>query len=449
MPKTIFITSFHAHISRNILLTRAFDLLKSRNDLKIVLLAPDYKTGYFQENFGGGNVLVEGVKLYEASKTWSGLFFKRLAELMMPSETRFIKQKYKLHNDGKYAHYLFFLASSAFGRLLFARKIIRYLDLKFSPKGFFYDLIDKYKPDAIFSTDLHNENDVSLMQDAMRTGVTIIGMFRSWDNPTQSVLRVFPDKLIAGSNAIAEEAVSWQGYPKEKLILTGHPHYDKYIKGPTKTKEAFFNEFNLDHKKRLILFTPLGDKFVKKNDIDQYAMEVLGAMRDIQVLVRFPPDEAVTLKNFKKPANMVFHQPGVIFNKNKFEDRELKREDDESLINSIYWSDVVIAGPTSIILDAAFFDKPVVAAHLIPPTAGGRHYFNTVYCFDFSHVSKALSTGGARYARSKEEFARFIDEYLADQSLDRDGRAKIKDLWFSRADGESSKRLAEVIYSYI
>src|SRR3989338_2820081 len=372
--KTIFITSYHAHISRNILLTDAFSLLKSRSDLKIVLLVPDYKVNYFKKNFGGGNVLVEGVPLYKSSKTTKGLFFKRFAEVLMPSETRIIKQRQKFYTNGKISNLLFFWAGNMLGRSFFLRRLARYADLKLSPEGFYYDLIDKYRPDAVFANDLHNENDVSLMQDAKRRGVPVIGMFRSWDNPTQSILRVFPDKFLAGSRAIAEEAVSWQGYPKEKIILTGHPHYDKYLKGPTKTKEEFFREFGLDLIKRLILFTPLGDKFLRVNDIDQYTMEALKDFppSEVQVLVRFPPDEPVALKNFE-----------------------------------------------------------------------------TDYCFYFTHVQKMLGPGGAAYVQSKADLLYQIKKYLNDPKSDSEGRAEIRSLWFSHADGKAGERVAREIIKFM
>ena len=454
--KTVFVTSYHAHISRNILLTDAFFLLKSRSDLRIVLLVPDYKVDYFKKNFAlpsealakERRVIVEGVPLYKSSKTTKGLFFKRFAEVLMPSETRIIKQRQKFYTNGKISNLLFFWAGNIFGRSFFLRRLVRYADIKLSPKGFYYDLIDKYRPDAVFANDLHNENDISLMQDAKRRGVSVIGMFRSWDNPTQSILRVFPDKLLAGSLAIASEAVRWQGYPKEKIILTGHPHYDKYLKGPTKTKEEFFREFGLDPRKRLVLFTPLGDKFLSVNDIDQYTMEALKDLppSEAQVLVRFPPDEPVALKNFEKPANMFFHQPGFVFDKNRFEDREMRREDDESLINEIYWSDIVITGPTSINLDAAFFDKPIIASNLIP---SARKYFETDYCFDFTHVQKMLGTGGAAYVQSKADLLYQIKKYLNDPKLDSEGRAEIRSLWFSHADGKAGERVAAEVFKFI
>lgn len=450
--KTIFITSFHPHISRNIIATEAFRLVAAEKDIRIVLLCPDYKKGYFEKNFSGENVLVEGIAMYSASKTRTGLFFKRLALYMMPSMTRRIKQRYKLYEDKNYFHFVFFVLANFLGRSFLIRRFVRFADFRLSPSHFLSPLFDKYSPAAVFATDIQDENDTTVMREAKKRGVPVIGMFRSWDNPTQGILRAFPDKFLAGSRAIAEETFFWQGYPKENIILTGHPHYDKYLKGPTKTREEFFAEFGLDHQKKLILFTPLGDKFVRKNDIDQYTLETLKLLpaNEIQILVRFPPDEPVTLNDFERPANMFFHRPGFAFS-NKFEDREIRKEDDDSLINEICWSDVVITGPTSINLDAAFFDKPIIASNLVPPSAGGkkRHYFETDYCFDFTHIQNMLLTGGAAYVETKRDLICQIKKYLKDPKSDAEGRAEMRSLWFSHVDGKAGERVAREVTSFI
>ena len=445
--KTVFITSFHPHISRNIFATKTFELLKGEKDLRIIILCPDYKREYFAKNFGGGNIIVEGVAMYSASKTGIGLFFKRLALYMMPSATRRIKQRHKLYEDKNYPHFVFFMLANFLGQSFLFRRFTRFADFKLSPSNFFAPIFDKYKPDAVFATDIQDENDTTIMQEAKKRGVPVIGMFRSWDNPTHGIFRIFPDKFLAGSRAIAEEAAFWQGYPKKNIIITGHPHYDKYLNGPTKTKEAFFREFGLDINKRLILFTPLGDKFVRKNDIDQYTLEVLKILpaNEIQILVRFPPDEPVTLENFEKPANMIFHRPGFAFS-DKFEDREIRTEDDDSLINEIYWSDIVITGPTSINLDAAFFDKPIIASNLMPSR---RKYFETDYCFDFTHIRNMLGTGGAAYVQTKTDLLYQIKKYLKDPKLDFEGRAEIRALWFSHADGKAGERVAGEVLKFV
>ena len=73
--KTVFVTSFHPHISRNILSTDALATVQSAPDTRVVLVVPDYKKEYFASRFGGEHVIIEGVPTYQASKTWRGLFF--------------------------------------------------------------------------------------------------------------------------------------------------------------------------------------------------------------------------------------------------------------------------------------------------------------------------------------------------------------------------------------
>lgn len=439
--KTIFITSFHAHISRNILGTDVLSLLKADKNLRTVILAPDYKIDYFRTHFGAENILIEGIPLYQASKSWNGLLFKRLSFFLFDSQTRRLKKRYKYYHDRKL---FYFVVSMTLGYLShFSRlcNLARFFDLKFSSKDFFFPLIEKYQPSLVFGTDIQNENDVALLQAARFRKIPTIGMFRSWDNPTQSLLRIFPDKLLVGSDEVKRETIKLQHYPEEKIVVTGNPHYDRYLKGPSKTKKDFFAEFNLNPNRRLILYAPVGDKSVYYNDLDQFIMEILGTI-DAQILVRFPPVETLTLKNFRKPDNMVFDRPGFAFTNEKYADREIRTADDERLINSICFSDLVVSGSASICLDAVFLDKPVISVNISPTE---RHFFRTLYGYQFDHIQKLLGTGGVRSATSREELLKAIGEYFHDPQLDAAGRAEIRSLWFSHADGDASGRLAREI----
>ena len=56
---TIFLTSFHPLISRNILMSGLPAMLSK--DRRVVVFVPAKKADYFRENFSGPNVIVEGV----------------------------------------------------------------------------------------------------------------------------------------------------------------------------------------------------------------------------------------------------------------------------------------------------------------------------------------------------------------------------------------------------
>ncbi|OGF82640.1 hypothetical protein A3B18_03395 [Candidatus Giovannonibacteria bacterium RIFCSPLOWO2_01_FULL_46_13] len=440
--KTIFITSFHHHISRNILLSDFFVMLKNDKDMHVVVIVPKHKLNYFKENFESENVFIEGVELYQASRTFMGLLFKRLSRTFFDTGTTRGKRRYKFYWDRKFFYFVGSSFVSFFGRAFLAQRFVRWLDFNFSPFGFFADLIGKYSPSLIFSTDIHNENDVALMQDARRAGIKIIGMWRSWDNPTQQMLRVFPDVIVAGSEELKKETVKLHNYPEERIIVTGHPHYDRYLRAPLKPREKFFQDFKLDPSKPYIFFAPGGDKIINYNDADLFTLEILNDM-SLQVLVRYPPGEDVKLIDEKKwPERIVFDKPAFRFSGRP--DFEIRKVDDENLIDQIYYSSVVVTGPTSIPLDSSLMDRPVVVADMYPTA---RNKFGKGWGFLLDHIHKLISTGGVWHAETREDFEKAIKSYLENPSLHKEGRAKIRDIWFSRADGKASERLLGVIHN--
>jgi hypothetical protein len=321
------------------------------------------------------------------------------------------------------------------GRSFIVRRIIRWLDHHLSPRDLFKSLFDEYKPDLIFSTDVQNENDVSLAQDAIRRRVPVIGMIRSWDNPTQRILRFFPEKLLVGSSALYDEVWKHYRFPKERTAIVGNPHYDKYLKPKICSREEFFRKWGLDPAKKLVLYTASGHILMKVNDYDQYIMETLGKFSG-QVLVRFPLSGDVRLVNFEKPANMVIDKPGEKFGNKEL---ELREEDDISLIEQLTYSDIIVTGPTSVCLDAALLDRPVLAADFYPTE---RHLYEKNWGFLTAHIKNLLHTGGVWYVKSPTEMFEAIDAYLANPRLHSEGRAKIRQKWFSHIDGRSSERLA-------
>ncbi len=443
--KTIFIASFHPHISRNILATDALRILKARKDLRIVVVAPDYKAEYFREKFGGGNVVIEGIKPYQASATARGLLLKKLAVFFFDTDTAVARKRYEYWCEGKYAYYLVSRIAGFVGRWGVVLRAVRAFDYHFSPKGFFARLCDRYQPDLIFSTDVQNENDVSLMQDARERGIPIAGMIRSWDNPTQRAVRMFPDMMLVGSDAVKEEVIYFCGYPDERIKVIGNPHYDRYRVGPSMTREKFFSQFGLDPSRRTILYAPVGDHLLKHNDVDEYVMTIL-AQTGEQVLVRFPPDEGVRLVNFVKPPQMGYDRPGRAFAQSKFSDREITPEDDQRLIDALFHCAMAITGPTSIPLDAALIDTPSVLVNLYPTPRG---FCGAILGFWCSHIKKLISIGGVRYAQSKEELLAAIEDYFRNPGLDAPGRERMRSLWFSHADGHAGERLAGELLSLL
>ena len=443
--RTLFISSFHPHISRNILHTPVLRLVAAHPDLRIVIVVPDYKVEYFREHFAGDKVVIEGVKQYQSARTFAGLFFKRLSRTLLHTGTTVGKRRYKFYWDRKLGYMIAAVIAGFFGRSFLVRRLARRLDLAFSPAGFFFPLLDLYSPAAVFSTDIHNDDDVALMQDARRRGIPIIGMWRSWDNPTQQMLRVFPELLLIGSEELRRETAALHRFPEARIAMTGHPHYDRYPRGPIRSRDEFCALWGMDPQRGIILYAAGGDKIIRENDIDQYVIETLGGI-EANVIVRYPPGEDIRLVNFTKPANVVIDLSGHRFAARRGE-FEIRPEDDDNLIDQLYWSDVIISGPTSVLLDGAFMDKPVIAGDFHPRERRSRYQRSWGYLLD--HIHKLFSTGGVWYAGSREQFLKGIEVCLSDRELHSEGRAKIRGMWFSHADGRASRRAAEAIDGFL
>ena len=143
---------------------------------------------------------------------------------------------------------------------------------------------------------------------------------------------------------------------------------------------------------------------------------------------------------------MVIHRPGHSFKDSQFTDREIRKEDDDSLIDQIFYSSLVVTGPTSISLDAAFMDKPVIAVDCYPSE---RDFFQKVYQYSYSHLKKLLRTEGVHYAQTKEDLLKQIEIYKKNPAADSEGRTRIRENWFSRADGHAAERVADEVLAFL
>ncbi len=441
--KTIFISSFHVLISRNILSAPFFDFLRQEKNVQVVLLVPEHKKVFFQREFARGNIIVEGIKR-RALRRDAYLNDLALASLRTIS-TRIRGQK-RIGWIFWYTRFLFFWAP-------LIRPWYQSIYSFFTPHDTFTEVLSRYKPDLVFATDVLSGLDPRLMLDAKRRNIPVVGMVRSWDNlTTKGLLPVIPDILVVNNLLLKDEAVKYHHIPQNQIKVVGIPHYDRYAeRRPVSSREQFYQRIGADFSKKLVLLAPLGDRFFTRNTFDRDTIEIISRMipESYQLLVRLPPADNVNLDGYKPSPNVIFDRPGVRFeNDPNFKKSEMHIKDDSHLIDSLYYCDAVVAVSTTLTIDAAVFDRPLL---IIGFDTKDRRIVrgSAARLLEYNHIQYLLKNSGIKVARDPEELQVFLAQYLEDSSRDREGRERLVEDQCYKVDGNSSRRLLTVLQEYL
>lgn len=451
--QTVFITSFHPLISRNILSTSLLGKLTRDPECTVVLLVPGYKRDFFERTFGRPRVMIEGIR---SSLPVLDRIIRQLALASLKTRSMVIRRRWEFGFD---RNVISFLTKSLLAWFMagrgWTRGLVRSLDRRFGSRGGFGPLFERYRPQAVFVTDLVHETDLECLRAAHDRGILTIGMSRSWDNLTgKGLIRALPEMLVVQNEILKRELEAYHGAPHERIRIIGIPHYDRYVGYRPGSREEFFRSVGLDASKRLLLFAPIGDRHIRKNVTDRAVLDMLVRAResgllpqDIQVLVRLPPTIPVSLGDFRPPSWMKIEQPGRQIAGGSLKESELGAEDDRHLIESLIWSELLITGPSTIAIDAAVLDKPII---LIAFDNGGMGYWGSIRCwYDYDHFRTIVESGGTRWAPDESMCIKAVRSYLDHPEADREARARIvrEQLW--RTDGGSTARLAGTIVQAI
>lgn len=454
--KTLFITSFHSFISKNVLNTGVLRTLRDAQDLRIVIFVPKNKASFFERHYADGNVVIEGVDVARIAGSRINTFFSRLLFLMIDSHYIWYKRVERRDaRPGAFAWVKFYVYGALIRILSGSRtlnRLARSLYRRLTPKGFFAEHFEKYRPSLVFSTDVFDPFDARLLNEAKHHGVKTIGMIRSWDNCySKGLLAVLPDRLLVNNELIKEEAVTLHDYPAERIAIVGLPQFDAFVNEERTARAAFFRAIGVDPGKRLVVFAPAGTIL---SDTDWQICEILEKARDegrlrkdVHFFIRNHPGHPADLSRFENRPGFTVQNPGHVFDTNA-KNTELDPNDQRFLADLLFHSDLVMYVATSLGLDSAVYDKPQIM--IILDGHEKKAYAQSVERYhDEDHMKKLIATGGVRVVRDKDDLIARINAYLENPKLDQDGRERIVKEQLYKIDGKSSERVVSEITAFI
>ncbi len=456
---TIFITIERGLVARNILMNDFYRKLKEK--YKIFIFTPLFKDQEFIDKFGGENVQFLELKKHKLTRFEA--FICALHKGLVYNPTVKIKSRYGLSSKHKQKRNLKKIFKNYFeqiflGLLLsefkFLRDWLKIIDRLIYKKNYYKKHFDKYKPEAVFLTNISFDDEIYLLRAARANKVLNFGMTKSWDNFSKVSFRDKVDKLIVWSDYMKDEAIIFQNYKRKNIEIIGVPQFDIYSKIKNDyEKEDFTEIYNLDKNKKIILFGQGGPLL---SPDDPYIVRILRDwiiknQRNYQILIRphlahkqsadvfkdLIDDEIVFIDSINSPSNFSDHW-------------DLTAGHHLRLALSMKFSDVLVSSITTLVLDALTSGNEVVCYYFDkdknkPYGDSIKRLYETLWFLE-------LQKYGLRkfIVHNEEELCSRIEEILKNpqKEIPEENKSIVSRFCY-KIDGQSGSRLFNFINSTI
>jgi len=452
--KTIFVTISEGFIARNILRTDFLGKIKKNPGVRLVILTPGSRDKDFRREFESQNVIIEDLPSNEYRAFRENLFNTLHSHLVF-TETSHIKLMDRIAKNRLVAfkYILRKINSFFFGRFRFIRVLLSYLDRVLLPDRANKAVFEKYKPDLVFVPNLMVRRDFDVLKRALSMGIKTVGMPRSWDNLVKDIpMRVRPHKMVVWNEIMKDQAVHYQHYDKDDIYISGIPQFDIYEDTDRfSDRESFIRGIGGDPSKRVLLFAGAGRWTPNDPDIVKMIQGFISQGKLVEPCQLFVRPHFAWEK-YIKPLTDLSYLEGVIVDtewsqSDIFPDGwDPAYKDMMRLAESLYHADILITSFSTIVIDMAYFNKPIIniafdGYEKKKPRESMARWYSTRYYKD------VVARNGTRMVRSEEELLEAINRYLQDPSHEKEGRKKLREQFCYKFDGKAGERVADYILS--
>jgi hypothetical protein len=262
-----------------------------------------------------------------------------------------------------------------------------------------------------------------------------------------------PDHLLVWSDVMSREAIEYHDYPEERIRWTGAAQFDHYHRHRERfDRGAWRRERGIPEDAALIMYgtinpTILPHEFEIVRQLAT-ALESGCARRRSHLWIRLHPQmvkgpDRTSVEPYRSLAGsqVTVEEPPV---QSSQLDWDLPRDDALHLANLLAASDVVVTPCSTLVIDAACMDTPVISILYdgpspVPSELSARRFAR------YTHYEKLLAAGGVALVYDIEQCIKQIGSYLEDPSLHGAGRKAVIAQQLEVLDGRSAQRTADAL----
>lgn len=313
--------------------------------------------------------------------------------------------------------------------------------------------LEHLAPRAVVSTNPFWFTEPAIIAAAQRQRVRTLAFIPSWDNVTTKPRMLFPyDGYIVWSESTAEELRAF--YPQARTVpieVVGAPQFDVFRHDRfVEDRATFTRRHGLRADAPIVTYAIGSPNFLKEqHGAIEFARRVKrGDLGDVQVLVRPHPihDRGELDPLFADFAPMVRVQR-VSEPDRPLLARQQSPPDVLDWVSTFRHSDVVVNLSSTVIVDAAIFDTPVVNLDFDPEPGQPNRQLVTEINSTWTHSAAVVQSGGVWRAADHDGVIEGVRAYLRDPGRDRDGRRWIVRHVCGEVDGHAGRRFGEAVNS--
>lgn len=312
-------------------------------------------------------------------------------------------------------------------------------------------LIDELEPDLVFCANLSNFFDDSIVNAAAKKNLPCQYMVLSWDHlSSKVVLRSWFDAIYVWNSVTKEEILDLDyGYRDTQIIVTGIPQYDVYLDAPAMSREDWCSQYGLDPKRKTILFSTMPQvRHDQQHIIIESIMDMLSEhpvyCETVQVLIKCHPFDNAPVYDplVDKYRHLSIRKSSLPDGKSQ---SDWQPSPDELIISRdcLYFCDVNINIFSTVTIEAAMFDKPIVHIGFDPLPVENR--IPCIEYYGFEHFIPVMRFDASILARSFAELHEALAMALDKPEFKRESRRRLAEQYAPRFDCRASVKLANAV----
>jgi hypothetical protein len=476
MTKRIFISADHGTA---IIYFLQSDLVPTLLDagVEIVLLTDDEIRDQIAKRFKRPGLVVEGLRLKQADE-YARRVRPRL-QWLLSSYLRRVGGSWRINTEAMDSHVwevwkenswkfrLGIWTPAALATLILrssavARKALVKAQTRYTPNpGLYADLFERYQPELVVASTAGWRLDRYLLREAARRGVPTMVAIVGWDNPSSYTIPGAPlDWATCWSEVQKEELVLGSDWDPQRVHIGGIPSYDGYFRKTwLMPKAQYFKLHRLDPRRKLISYACSFVHFAP-NYPNVEALAKLTASDELvepsQLLIRLHPSHfqdrpRIFVEERRKIEALETEYPHVHVVQPVPLGGSLgyySGEDMDEKSSMMAHSDVLVTVYSTMVVETAIHDTPIVAAVLDTP--GGwnmpkKYSLALKDIGDWPTHQRFRQAKAGRVARNETELREALNVYLNDPTLDAAERRAFIKQEVTYTDGTAGKRTAEFI----